>query len=85
MGAEGLAFDIIVGAGPNGALPHHGADDTVIRDRQPVVIDMGARYEGYCADLTRTIVVGEPDDTFWGIYDTVLRAQLAAEEGVRPA
>ena len=83
-GAEGLAFDIIVGAGPNGALPHHGADDTVIRNGQPVVIDMGARYEGYCADLTRTIVVGEPDDKFWGIYDTVLRAQLAAEEGVRP-
>ena len=83
-GAEAMAFDIIVGAGPNGALPHHRADDTVIRDGQPVVIDMGAQYEGYCADLTRTIVVGEPDDTFWGIYDTVLRAQLAAEEGVEP-
>ena len=83
-GAEGMAFDIIVGAGPNGALPHHLADDTVIRDGQPVVIDMGARYEGYCADLTRTIVVGEPDESFWRIYDIVLRAQLAAEEGVRP-
>ena len=83
-GAEGMAFDIIVGAGPNGALPHHLADDTVIRDGQPVVIDMGARYEGYCADLTRTIVVGKPDESFWRIYDIVLRAQLAAEEGVRP-
>ena len=83
-GAEGLAFDIIVGAGPNGALPHHLADDTVIRDGQPVVIDMGARYEGYCADLTRTIFVGEPDDTFAKVYGTVLRAQLAAEEKVRP-
>ena len=81
-GAEGLAFEIIVGAGPNGALPHHLAGDVVIGDDAPVVIDMGARYEGYCADLTRTIVVGEPDETFQRVYDTVLRAQLAAEEGV---
>jgi Xaa-Pro aminopeptidase len=81
-GAEGLAFDVIVGAGPNGALPHHRADDTVIGNDSPVVIDMGARYEGYCADLTRTIVVGEPDETFRRVYETVLRAQLAAEEGV---
>ena len=83
-GAEGLAFEIIVGAGPNGALPHHLADDTVIESGQPVVIDMGAKYQGYCADLTRTIVVGEPDEKFMRIYDTVLRAQVAAEAGVRP-
>ena len=83
QGAEAMAFDIIVGAGPNGALPHHRADDTVIREGQPVVIDMGAAYEGYCADLTRTIFVGEPDDTFKKVYSTVLRAQLAAEEQVR--
>ena len=83
-GAEGLAFDIIVAAGPNGALPHHLADETVIRHGQPVVIDMGAKYEGYCADLTRTIVAGEPDATFQRVYSTVLRAQAAAEEGVRP-
>lgn len=83
QGAEAMAFDIIVGAGPNGALPHHRADDTVIRDGQPVVIDMGAAYEGYCADLTRTIFVGEPDETFKKVYSTVLSAQLAAEEQVR--
>ena len=81
-GAEGLAFDIIVGAGPNGALPHHRADETVIQEGQAVVIDMGAKYEGYCSDLTRTVIVGEPDDAFRKVYDTVLRAQLAAEEGV---
>ena len=59
------------------------ADDTVIRDGQPIVIDMGAAYEGYCADLTRTIFVGEPDGTFKKVYSTVLRAQLAALEQVR--
>ena len=81
-GADGLAFDIIVGAGPNGALPHHRADDTVIGDGQPVVIDMGAKYHGYCADLTRTIIVGEPDEKLRLVYQTVLSAQLAAEEMV---
>jgi Xaa-Pro aminopeptidase len=81
-GAEGMAFDIIVGAGPNGALPHHRADGTVIKKGDPVVIDMGARYMGYCSDLTRTIFVGEPDEAFRRVYDTVLRAQLAAEEQV---
>ena len=84
QGAEGLAFDTIVGAGRNGALPHHRADDTVIQDGDPVVIDMGAKYEGYCADLTRTIVVGEPDETFRRVYGTVLEAQLTAEEVVEP-
>ncbi len=81
-GAEGLAFDTIVGAGRNGALPHHRADDTVIGNGEPVVIDMGAKYEGYCADLTRTIVLGEPDEEFSRVYNIVLRAQEAAEEGV---
>ena len=81
-GAETIAFDIIVGAGPNGALPHHRAGEKTINRGEPVVIDMGASYQGYCSDLTRTIFVGEPDDTFRRVYDTVLRAQLAAEESV---
>jgi Xaa-Pro aminopeptidase len=82
-GAEKLSFDIIVGVGPNGALPHHRADDTVIREGQPVVIDMGCVYEGYCSDLTRTVFVGKPDAKFREVYGTVLRAQLLAEEKVR--
>ena len=81
-GAEAMAFDIIVGAGPNGAMAHHRADGTVIREGDAVVIDMGAQYEGYCADLTRTVLVGEPDETFWKVYNTVLEAQLAAEEQI---
>ena len=84
LGAESIAFDIIVGAGPNGALPHHRADDTVIQLGDPVVIDMGATYQGYRSDLTRTFCVGPSDDRFREIYDTVLGAQAAAEEAVRP-
>ena len=84
QGAEGLAFETIVAAGPNGALPHHLADETPLEEGQAVVIDMGARYDGYCADLTRTIVVGEPDDKFAEVYNKVLEAQIEAEERVRP-
>ena len=82
LGAESVSFEVIVGTGPNGALPHHRADDTVIKAGDAVVIDMGASHEGYCSDLTRTWIVGEADDTFKRVYDTVLRAQLAAEEAV---
>ena len=82
-GAEGLAFDTIVAAGPNGALPHHRPSDRVIAEGEPVVIDMGAKYEGYCADLTRTVLIGDQDETFRRVYGIVLRAQLEAEERVR--
>ena len=82
-GAEGPSFDTIVAAGPNGALPHHRADDTVIQDGQAVVIDMGCIYKGYCSDLTRTVIVGSPDEKFKHVYNTVLRAQLAAEAAVK--
>lgn len=81
-GAESVSFDTIVGAGPNGALPHHRADDTVVQQGQAVVIDMGCIYEGYCSDLTRTFIVGAPDDEFKRVYDKVLEAQLAAEEKI---
>lgn len=78
LGAGGPSFDTIVGSGPNGALPHHRAGDRVIQNGEPIVIDMGATYNGYCSDLTRTIVLGTPDDTFKRIYDIVLGAQLTA-------
>ncbi len=83
-GGEGLGFATIVGAGENGARPHHTVTDRPIRVGEPVVIDMGARYEGYSGDLTRTIVVGEPDDQFRRVYDVVLRAMRHAEEVARP-
>ena len=83
MGAESLSFYVIVGAGPNGALPHHRADETVIKAGDPVVIDMGCVYEGYCSDLTRTIFVGEPDQRFRDVYNIVLAAQAHAEREVK--
>ena len=79
-GAEMISFDTIVGTGPNGALPHHRADETVVSPNDAIVIDMGAKYQGYCSDLTRTVFVGEPDEKFRTIYNIVLEAQLTAEE-----
>lgn len=84
LGAEAVAFDTIVGAGANGALPHHRADDTVVKLGDSIVIDMGATYNGYCSDLTRTIVIGDPEDGLARVYDTVLGAQTAAEEAAHP-
>ena len=82
-GAIALSFPTIVGAGPWGAMPHAQPRDHVIKDGDGVVIDMGVNLDGYMSDLTRTIVVGKPDETFKKIYDIVLAAQLTAEELIR--
>jgi Xaa-Pro aminopeptidase len=82
-GAEAISFDTIVGVGPNGARPHHRAGRDVVREGELIVIDMGARYQGYCSDLTRTVLLGRPDAKAKKVYDIVLVAQLAAIEMVR--
>ena len=84
FGADGTSFDTIVAAGPNGAMAHHMPSDKSISKGEPIVIDMGARVDGYCSDITRTVVVGETDDTFRKVYDIVLGAQLTAINTVRP-
>ena len=84
FGADNISFDTIVAAGPNGAMAHHRPSDSVIQAGQPIVIDMGAQVGGYCSDITRTVVVGEPDEMFHKIYNIVLGAQLTAINTVRP-
>jgi Xaa-Pro aminopeptidase len=84
LGADGPSFDIIVAAGPNAALPHHRPGDDALGAGRPIVIDMGALVAGYHADLTRTVVLGEPDARFREIYAIVLEAQLRAIGGLRP-
>ena len=83
FGADAISFDTIVAAGPNGAMAHHQPSDYVIKQNDPIVIDMGAKVGGYCSDLSRSIAVGEPDETFNKIYDTVLGAQLTAINTVK--
>ena len=72
LGADSVSFDTIVAAGPNGAMPHHRPSERPIAAGEPVVIDMGAKVGGYCSDITRTVCVGEQDETFRKIYDIVL-------------
>ncbi len=81
-GSEGVAFEIIVASGPNGALPHARPTEKKIVSGEPVVIDMGARIGGYCSDLTRTLFLGQADRNMRKTYDIVLEAQMAAIEGV---
>jgi Xaa-Pro aminopeptidase len=78
LGGDAISFDTIVASGPNAALPHHRPSEKTISKGEPIIIDMGALYQGYCSDLSRTIFIGEPDDTFKKIYDIVLGAQLTA-------
>jgi Xaa-Pro aminopeptidase len=82
-GADELAFPLIVGSGPNGAKPHAVLQERPIQEGEAIVLDMGARVDGYNSDLTRTICL-KPDNKLQEIYDLVLRAQLAAEAGARP-
>ncbi len=78
-GAEGLAFPPIVAAGPNSARPHHHPGDYRLEKGEPIIIDMGARVDGYCADMTRTFILGSPDEEFRKIYSLVRQAQIKAE------
>ncbi|MFC1943668.1 M24 family metallopeptidase [Chloroflexota bacterium] len=77
-GSQAVPFNVIVTSGPNSALPHAKPSQSQINAGEPVVIDIGARVGGYGSDLTRTICLKTPDDTFKKIYNTVLEAQLTA-------
>lgn len=83
-GAKGSSFDIIVASGPRGSLPHGIASDKIIKEGELVVIDMGARLNGYASDVTRTFAIGSAGEKERKIYETVLEAQLAAIEGIKP-
>lgn len=82
-GADAIGFGTIVAAGPNGAFAHHDAGERQLGEGVPIVIDMGARVGGYNADLTRSIILGEPTDKSREVYRTVLAALEAAEAGIR--
>jgi Xaa-Pro aminopeptidase len=84
-GGEGVSFDTIVGAGPNGAMPHHTHSDRVIEAGDPVVLDFGTRVDGYPSDQTRTLAFGgDPNERVCEVHDVVRRAQAAAVNAVEP-
>jgi len=82
-GAEAPAFPTIVAAGPNGALPHAVPTDRVTKKGEPIIIDMGLKLDGYCSDMTRTVVLGKPDKRTVKIIRLVRKAQRAALKTIR--
>ena len=84
LGADGLAFDTIVASGPNGAIPHHAPSGRAFEAGDLITVDCGARYQGYHADMTRTVVLGEPAGWQRTIYALVAAAQAAGIEAAVP-
>ncbi len=82
-GAEALAFDSITAVGENGAMAHAIPGERSLRIGDMLVIDIGARYHGYCSDITRSFCYGRANDTYLERWDLVLRAQQAAEASIR--
>lgn len=82
-GSDGVAFSPIVASGPNSALPHAKVTDRVVSAGDFLKMDFGARVDGYCADMTRTVVVGTADDHQRDVYGAVLSANLAGIAAVR--
>lgn len=83
LGAEGTSFETIVAAGPNGAQPHHRPGTRRVVDGDLVVIDFGALVDGYCSDMTRTVMVGEPTPTQARMLEVVVVSQAAGVAAVR--
>jgi Xaa-Pro aminopeptidase len=85
LGASGPSFATIVASGPNAAMPHHQPGSRLIRAGEPVVLDFGARFEGYCSDMTRTVWAGRIEDAdLRRAVDVVLASQAAGVAAVRP-
>jgi Xaa-Pro aminopeptidase len=83
-GGDALSFPSIVAAGPNSALPHAVPTDRPVKAGEPILFDWGARLDGYCSDISRTVVVGEPGDRFRPIFETVLAAMEKATAAIQP-
>lgn len=84
QGADGVAFDLIVVSGKNGSLCHGVPSSKMIEDGDFVTMDIGALLDGYHSDMTRTVAVGHVSEEQRNVYDTVLKAQLAAISAVKP-
>ena len=83
LGADGVSFEPIVGSGPLSAHIHHTAGERTLEKGDTVLLDFGCRWQGYCSDLTRTVVLGPATDEQRAIYELVLAAQSAGMAALR--
>jgi len=72
------SFETIVAFGPNASRPHHQPSRRKLKQKDTVLIDFGAKYKGYCSDITRCFVLGRPTTFYKKVYDVVEQAQAAA-------
>ncbi len=79
-GADGVSFDPIVVTGVKSSMPHGVPGDVAVQNGDFVTMDFGCRLNGYCSDMTRTVAVGSVTEEMRNVYETVLKAQLAAIE-----
>ncbi len=82
-GADELAFETIVASGENSSKPHAKVSDRKIELGDPIIIDMGCKYKGYCSDMTRTVFAGYIPSSIRNIYDLVLKNQLQTQKDLK--
>ena len=83
-GSDGTSFDTIIASGANSAFPHGSCSNRTIQDGDLVVVDLGATYQFYRSDMTRTFIAGKPTEKQKKIYETVKLAQQKAFESIKP-
>jgi Xaa-Pro dipeptidase len=84
LGAEGFSFSPIIAYGANAADPHHESDNSVVKEGDCVIIDIGCRKDSYCSDMTRTVFYKYASDKAKEVYNIVLEANKRAIEIVKP-
>ncbi len=82
-GAEKYSFETIVAFGANSAQPHHHPSDKKLDKNELILVDMGAKYKGYCSDMTRTFCLGNPDRRLVEVYGIVKEAQEYAIKNIK--
>ena len=83
-GAESLSFDTIAASGPNSSMPHAVPGNRKLESGDFLTLDFGCKYEGYCSDMTRTVVIGRATDEMKEVYDIVLDANMKAIDEIKP-
>ncbi len=83
-GSEENAFPVMVSCGKNTAYPHHTPTDNKVKNGDFIVMDFGAKYNGYCSDMTRTVALGNVSNEMRNIYDIVLKSQKLALAKIKP-
>jgi len=81
--SDGISFQPIVASGENAANPHHEPGERRLREGDLVILDYGAKWRGYCSDITRTIALGNPDERLVEVYNVVREAQESAYRAVK--